>query len=83
MGDTPRGLYEALITRETQAALDELGERLVSIVRALRPADAADRIALHVSRVVQRAVADAAEHARVELGVALTNRLIETIGARV
>ncbi|MBZ0231055.1 MAG: DUF3427 domain-containing protein [Deltaproteobacteria bacterium] len=81
MGDTPRGLYEALITRETQAALDELGERLVSIVRALRPADAADRIALHVSRVVQRAVADAAEHARVELGVALTNRLIETIGA--
>ncbi len=80
MGNTTRGLHEVLITRAIAAALEQLDARLVSHIRPLRPADAADRIALHIGRLVHRAMGDADEESRVELGVQLTQRLLEGIG---
>ena len=50
-----RGLYEVLITEALAASLRELGEVLEARSTDLRAAEAADRIALHLSRVVQRA----------------------------
>ena len=56
MEDKPRGLYETLITEALAARLRELDRRLHVHSDDLRPADAADRIALHLGRIVQRAL---------------------------
>ena len=56
MALTDRGLYELLITEAIEAQLRDLGGSLEAVRDALRAAEAADRIALHIGRVVQRAI---------------------------
>ncbi|WP_428266246.1 DUF3427 domain-containing protein [Haliangium sp.] len=74
-----RGLYEALITEALQERLRALGESLVPRSDDLRTAEAADRIALHLSRVVQRAIEGIGDRERVASGVALARRLIAEV----
>ncbi|MEZ4233335.1 MAG: hypothetical protein R3B89_29410 [Polyangiaceae bacterium] len=76
MAGSDRGLYEALLTEELEARLHELGERLVAQRRELRTAEAADRIALHLSRVIQRAVETIDDSNRVSEGIRLAQDLI-------
>jgi hypothetical protein len=51
-----RGLYAQLVTAELETKLAKLDDRQVRSSDALRGAEAADRIALHVSQLVQRAL---------------------------
>jgi superfamily II DNA or RNA helicase/HKD family nuclease len=81
MPDHPRGLYELLITESLRARLRELGDDLETRRLPLRAADAADRIALHLGRLIQRALSAVTDDERVEVGVALAGRLIAQIGA--
>lgn len=77
----PRGLHETLVTQAIQEALSGLDESLSANVQELRAAEAADRIALHVGRVVRGALGDVREKDRVEVGARLARRLVEQVGA--
>ena len=74
-----RGLYEALITDALETQLREVGERLVARRRPLHQAEAADRIALHLSQVVQKSLALLKDEDRVADGIALARKVIELI----
>lgn len=79
--EDPRGLYETLITEALDGRLAQAGDH---VVRAgLRPAEAADRIALHLGRVIVRALASVGDDTRVERGVALARELIAVIAAQI
>lgn len=71
----PIGLYELLIT----VGLDQrLGAVEKSLIRrtGLNPAEAANRIAFHLGRQVERAVAALPEKERAERGIAVANELL-------
>ena len=78
-----RGLYETLITEALDVHLQDLGERLQALRTSLRPAEAADRIALHLSRIVQRALSAVGDEERVGVSIALARSLIGQIGATI
>jgi hypothetical protein len=78
-----RGLYEALITEALDVHLQDLGERLQALRTSLRPAEAADRIALHLSRIVQRALSAVGDEERVGVSIALARSLIRQIDATI
>ncbi|MEO8878712.1 MAG: DUF3427 domain-containing protein, partial [Polyangiaceae bacterium] len=75
-----RGIYEIIVTEALEAELLELREPLQARRSPLRPAEAADRIALHVGKVVQRAVSTVDDTERAKFGAALARRLIDIIG---
>src|SRR5262249_40195621 len=54
----PRGLYEAIITKALEQELANLPPELSAETPAIRPAEAADRVALHLGRLVKRALDD-------------------------
>src|SRR5512139_2983121 len=74
-----RGLYEVIVTEALAARLEDLEERLQVLRDNLRPAEAADRIALHLAQLIERAVAGVSDAQRVAVGVALARRLIAQI----
>lgn len=74
-----RGLYETLITEALETQLGALDERFVARRSDLHEAEAADRIALHLSRVLQGALTAVDNKQRVAVGIALARRLIDTI----
>jgi hypothetical protein len=78
-----RGLYEVLITETLDAQLRDLGDRLEARRDGLRSAEAADRVALHLTRVIQKAVASVDDHERVAVSIALARRLINEIEASI
>ncbi len=79
MTDSRRGLYEVLITEALSSRLRDLDAGLEVTQKGLRPAEAADRIALHLGRIVERALADVPDDERVAVGVGLARRLVEQI----
>jgi hypothetical protein len=79
MGSSARGLYEVLITEAIEAQLRDLDSSLHATRSGLRPAEAPDRIALHLGRLIQRAVAGLDEADRVERGIALARSLVAQI----
>jgi hypothetical protein len=77
-----RGIYELLVTEALDRELAQLGalrEDLSPYRTPLRAADAADRIALHVSRIVERALSTLDDAERSQVGAALARRLIDLI----
>jgi len=74
-----RGLYEVVITEALEAQLIRLGDRLVAVRAELRAAEAADRIAMHIARVVERAVAAVDEDSRPKVAVDLARHLVNTV----
>lgn len=76
----PRGLYETLVTTILAKLLAELRAPLTAVSQPLRPAEAADRIALHVKRVVQKALDDIPEPNRVTSGIELVERMLQHVG---
>ncbi len=79
--DLAAGLYEVLVDEALAARLSDLDERLVDHA-PLRPADAADRIALHLARQIERAVDSVPESDRVAVGVEIARRLLEELITR-
>ncbi|MBA3656175.1 MAG: DUF3427 domain-containing protein [Gemmatimonadaceae bacterium] len=79
MSNLPRGLYEILVT---ELLADQLADpQLIGIpdLGDLRNAEAADRIALHVGALIQRAIDGAPDEARASVGIQLAQRLITEI----
>ncbi len=76
-----RGLYEVLITEALEVRLRDIGDRLSARRDRLRSAEAADRIALHIGRLVQRAIEGIDDDERVAVGIALARRLLVQIDA--
>jgi len=80
----PRGLYETLLTEALGARIAHLDPRYQPTVGPLPDADAADRLAMHVAQVVERAVATLPEGERADRGVllarGLVDRLVEALG---
>lgn len=70
------GIYETLLTEALAAELAALTADLREHREKLRPAEAADRLSLHVARIVKRLVAAVDDKDRVGLGVKLTRHLI-------
>lgn len=68
-----------MITEALASDLDEAGQRWHVVRDALRPPEAPDRIAFHLSQVIERAVQGFGEAARPEKGVELARALIDLI----
>ncbi|XYI02547.1 DUF3427 domain-containing protein [Sorangium sp. So ce1128] len=79
MAASRRGLYEILVTEAVASGLRDLDASLEASTGALRPAEAADRVALHLSRIVQRTIAGVPDAERVRVGVGLARRIVEQI----
>jgi hypothetical protein len=77
--DPDRGLYETLITEALAEHLGALPGRLEAQRSPLHEAEAADRLALHLARVVERAIASLDSDERVERGTALARQLVHVI----
>jgi superfamily II DNA or RNA helicase/HKD family nuclease len=74
-----RGLYERLITEALEEQLGTLGDRLEARRSELHEEEAADRLALHLARVVERAIASLDRSERVAQGTALARQLVDVI----
>lgn len=74
-----RGLYEELISEALEQELARLPPSLVPEREGLRPAEAGDRLALYLARLVERAVDGLPERERVERGLALARTLVATL----
>ena len=74
-----RGLYETLLTDLLAERLESDGHTEHVELAVLRDAEAADRIALHISAVVERAIETLPQERRAALGVRLARRLVEQI----
>lgn len=80
--DLSAGLYEALVNATIASQLGSVDQRLVER-RALRPADAADRIARYLARQIERALEAVADVDRVRTGIEFSRRLIEELSSRI
>ena len=79
--DLAPGLYEELVSAALVAQLASIEDPLVERI-ALRPADAADRIAQHLARELMRAIDAVPEAERVATGIEVARRLIDEIAQR-
>lgn len=70
------GLYETLLTDALAAELATLTADLRAHRDKLQSAEAADRLALHIARIVKRLISAVDDKDRVGLGVKLTRHLI-------
>jgi superfamily II DNA or RNA helicase/HKD family nuclease len=79
VADHDRGLYETLVTEALAEQLAALDARREARRSPLHEGEAADRLALHLARVVERAIAALDPDQRVERGTALARRLVDVI----
>jgi hypothetical protein len=73
--DLPAGLYEVLLSEALAHRLGDVDAPLVDR-KALRSADAADRIAMHLARQITRALDAVPDGDRVAVGVSVARRLL-------
>jgi superfamily II DNA or RNA helicase/HKD family nuclease len=75
-----RGLYDSIITESLNRELESIDEASHSIRRRkLHPAEAGDKLALHLGKVLMSALSSVDDKDRVEVGVQLARELIESI----
>lgn len=79
MSEQPRGLYEALLTEVLEANLQTLAKRLSPKLDRLRPADSADRIALHLARLLRHVIEGFEESDRPKRGLDLARALVKVL----
>jgi superfamily II DNA or RNA helicase/HKD family nuclease len=77
----PRGLHESLLTEALASALSTLDadSDTQAVHRPLEPADAGDRIGLHLGRVIQRVVESLPPKQQVEAGIRLARALLDVV----
>ena len=78
MTDYSAGLYEILLTELVKTRLLGLDERTLDR-HPLHAAEVADRIALHVERLVKRAIEKIDEKERTEFGVRLARTIVDQL----
>lgn len=78
-----RGLYETLITDSLGISLRHLAPQLVARTDGLRAAEAADRLALYLGRLIARAIAALPDAERVPRGIVLARQLVAQLGAAI
>ena len=76
MTELPAGLYELLVTEGLEARLDALSDGLTASRVELDRAEAADRIAWHISHEVERAIAGVSEKDRTAVADSVARDLI-------
>lgn len=81
MPDLPRGLYEVLVTQQLEQRLAHREVALEPEIDDLRSAEAADRIAFHVARLVETAVAAEPSERRIDAGARLALNVVDLIVA--
>ncbi|UTA46864.1 DUF3427 domain-containing protein [Simiduia sp. 21SJ11W-1] len=78
------GIYEAIITESVNRELEALDDEVVSVQRKkLHPAEVSDRLAMHIGKVVERALSTVNDKDRVEIGVRLVRELVSSIGTTI
>jgi superfamily II DNA or RNA helicase len=75
MSDIEPGIYEVLLTEALRTELGSLESRFDKI-RPLHTAEAADRIALHLSRHIQQSLESVGDNERVQVGIEVARDLI-------
>jgi superfamily II DNA or RNA helicase/HKD family nuclease len=80
VSELPRGLYEVLVTERLQEQLAALAPERMTM-GGLRAAEAADRIALHLSREIERSLSAVDEADRVSVGVEVARAVVEQLTA--
>jgi len=74
------GLYESILTTSGHGELDGLDGTEVSLhTQKLNPAEVGDRLALHLGKVVERALATVSDQDRVDIGIRLVRELVSNI----
>src|SRR5689334_12230720 len=79
MASIARGLYEILLTQFLADQLRKSNVQDAAELEDLRNAEAADRVALHLAKVVEAAIEHVPEDDRAAAGARLAHRLIELI----
>lgn len=79
MTELGRGLYDVLLTHLLDRKLESLPETHRFDTGGLRNAEAADRLALHLATVVERAIEMLPEEERASAGASLVGHLIERL----
>ncbi len=79
MSQPPRGRYLTLVTRAMDRGIRQLGASKHAEITSLHPAEAADRLAWHLARVIEKGIGSIGEDQRLTTGLALTSQLIEQI----
>jgi superfamily II DNA or RNA helicase/HKD family nuclease len=74
-----RGIYETIITEALRTELESLETRLTEVIRPLHTAEAADRIALHLSRYLQQALESVGDSERVRVGIEVARDMIARV----
>lgn len=80
MEELPRGLNEALVTEGLRARLVAHSDPDAVEQRALAASEAADRIAWHVSREIERSLSDVGENDRAQVGIDVARSLLQRLG---
>lgn len=81
MSDLPTGLYELLLTELLSERVTALASGQEARLDGLRDAEAADRLALHLGRVIERAINALPEGDRASVGTQLARYLIANIAS--
>ena len=79
MTQPARGLHETLVTEALAAELNRLPGNVRPALEGLRAAEAADRIALHLARVVERYLNDLPDKDRTTVGIQMARKLFELL----
>ena len=80
MEDLPPGLYEVLLTEGLRERLDALTGAQYPKRRDLAAAETPDRVAWHLGREIERALADVPEGDRARVGIEVARALIDRLG---
>ena len=72
----PSGLYEVLVTEVLAEQLVGIEGRLAARTDGVRSAEVADRVALHLSRLVERAIEGVGDEDRVVVAIAVARDLV-------
>src|SRR3984885_11983357 len=81
MSQVSRGLYQSLITEALTEEIGTLKNNLHARYVDLHYSDVADRIAMHLSRIIERAIESIEDGRRVNDGIALARELISRMVA--
>jgi superfamily II DNA or RNA helicase/HKD family nuclease len=79
MSRISRGLYQSLITEALKSEIAALQNNLHARFTDLHHSDVADRIAMHLSLVIERAIENIEDGRRVSEGIALARQMIARI----
>lgn len=74
------GLYESIMTDSLSQELESLDDDAIAVhTQKIHPAEAGDRLALHLGKVVERALSTVSDQDRVDIGVRLVRDLVSNI----